>query len=113
MKRREFIKLVGGAAAVSWPLAAQAQQQPVPVIGHVTAFLNLTEPILTGVRKGLADLGYIEDKNFRFEIRVTNNQIDLGPIMYRELVDQKVTLILVGSTEAHNQPAIRTLSGTI
>jgi putative ABC transport system substrate-binding protein len=96
MKRREFIKLIGGVAS-SWPLAVQAQQrQPLPVIGY-TGPLKHSYRFLTNVRKGLAELGYIEGQNFRFEFR-DNYKADLVPIMYRELVDQKVAVIICGTT---------------
>lgn len=62
MKRREFIKLVGGVAA-SWPFAALAQQQAMPVIGYAEGYLKLAAQYLANIRKGLAELGYIEGKN--------------------------------------------------
>jgi putative ABC transport system substrate-binding protein len=99
MKRREFIKLVGGAAA-SWPLAAHAQQKAMPVIGFVAGTMKQAARFLDNVRKGLADYGYIEGQNYRFEIRENNFQIERNPILYRELVDQKVTLIITASTVA-------------
>jgi putative ABC transport system substrate-binding protein len=99
MQRREFIKLVGGVAA-SWPLAAQAQQQTMPVIGYVafTAQSAATSKFLEDIRKGLAEYGYVEGQNYRFEILETNFQAELRPILYRKLVDQKVTLIIAVST---------------
>jgi putative tryptophan/tyrosine transport system substrate-binding protein len=97
MKRREFIKLIGGVAA-SWPLAARAQQQAMPVIGFVTGSMELSRWFLTGVRNGLAELGYVEGKDFRFEFRDHNFQSDRNPIMFRELADQKVTVLLIAAT---------------
>ena len=93
--RRELMAALG-SAAVAWPMTAYAQQ-PLPVIGHTTANLKLAARFLTNVRKGLADLGYIEGQNFRFEFR-DNFKADLVPIMYRELVDQKVAVIICGTT---------------
>jgi putative ABC transport system substrate-binding protein len=97
MKRREFIRLIGGVAA-SWPLAAQAQQQAMPVIGFVATTLKHAARFLENVRKGLAEYGYIEGQNYRFEIQETNFQSDRSPIMYRQLVEQKVTLIITVTT---------------
>ena len=76
MKRREFIKLFGSAAA-SWPLAAQAQQQAMAVIGHVDGSkvsLTGTQQLLAGIRKALAASGFVEGKNFRFEFREAEGQ---------------------------------------
>src|SRR5258706_10519817 len=73
-------------------------QLPLPVIGYPTGSLKLSARFLTNVRKGLAELGYIEGQNFRFEFRDANFQTDLIPIMLRELADQKVTLIITTTT---------------
>ena len=96
MKRRQFIKLFGGVAA-SWPLVAQAQQQSMPVIGYASGSVKLSEWLLAGVREGLADFGYFEGKNFRFEFRETNLQ-PATPILFQELLDQKVALLLIANT---------------
>jgi putative ABC transport system substrate-binding protein len=97
MRRREFIGLVGGAA-VAWPLAARAQQKTMPVIGYAAVNMKAGEAFLAGVRRALAELGYVEGQNFRFEFRDANGQYDRLPIMWRELVDEKVTVILTTST---------------
>ena len=97
MKRREFIKLVGGVAA-SWPLAAHAQQQSMPVIGYISGSLELSRGTLNDVREGLAELGYIEGQNYRFEFRDNNYHFERNASFYRELADQKVTLFLVAFT---------------
>jgi putative tryptophan/tyrosine transport system substrate-binding protein len=97
MQRREFFKLVGGVAA-SWPLAAQAQQQAMPVIGFVAFTVQSSARFLENVRKGLAEYGYVEGQNYRFEIKETNFQSERSPILYRQLVEQKVTLIITAAT---------------
>ena len=97
MKRREFFRLIGGAA-ISLPLAAQAQQQTMPVIGFVSTTVKHAERFLDNVRKGLAEHGFIDGQNYRFEILETNFQNDRLPILYRQLVEQKVTLIIAVST---------------
>jgi len=67
MRRREFIKLIGGAAA-SWPLAARAQQQSLPVVGILSAQSQVTETaLLAEWEKGLNDTGYVGGQNVLFE----------------------------------------------
>ena len=97
MKRREFIKLIGGVVAL-WPLAARAQQQALPAIGYAAGNLKLSERVLASLRRGLAELGYVEGRNFRFEFRDGKGQYDRFPILYRELADQKVTVIVTDTT---------------
>jgi putative ABC transport system substrate-binding protein len=94
MRRRDFITLAGGMAAL--PLAARGQQT-MPSIGFATT-MKLNDRALADVRKGLAEYGYVEGQNFRFEFRWANSQNDLLPILFRELVDQKVSLIITFTT---------------
>jgi putative ABC transport system substrate-binding protein len=98
MRRREFLVILGGATA-AWPLRAGAQQ-PMPVIGLVTpnTLKGGYEPFLAEFRKGMAELGYVENQNVRFEFREAKLHLDLVPILVRELVDQKVSVIITGTT---------------
>jgi putative ABC transport system substrate-binding protein len=107
MRRRDFITLAGGMAV--WPLAARAQQS-MPVIGYVTGNLNDSDAFLVGFRRGLAASGFVEGKNFRFEFREHRGRIDRLPILFRELVDQKVTVIPVGTTASLEAARGATLS---
>jgi putative ABC transport system substrate-binding protein len=109
MRRREFITLVGAAAA--WPLAARAQQPPMPVVGLLRStpaapFAHL----VAALRQGLGDEGFVEGRNVAIEQRHADNQRDRLPGLAAELVRRQVSVI-VGNAVAVD--AARAATATI
>jgi len=100
MRRRDFITLLGGAAA--WPLAARAQQRALPVVGYLhSGSPEAYAPLVAAFRKGLGEAGYIEGRSVAVEYRFANDQADRLAELIGDLVRRKVSVIAVaGSSDA-------------
>src|SRR5438445_10738950 len=97
MRRREFIGLLGGAAAVR-PLAAHAQQPKMPTVGALVIGNINPQPFWREFQQGLRDLGYVEGQNIRFEFRSAQGDASRLPELAAELVRLKVDVIVTWFT---------------
>jgi putative ABC transport system substrate-binding protein len=101
MKRREFITLIGGAAA--WPPAARAQQPgKTPRVGYIRAGTPNNDPFREEFVRGMRDLGYVEGRNITYEFRYYGDDVESIPSLITDLLRAKVDVIVAGGA-----PAIR------
>src|SRR5262249_2166950 len=102
MRRREFITLIGGAAA--WPLAARAQPK-MPVVGILRPGADYHAPNNEAVLKGLAEYGFVEGQTVAIEYRLAKDEFDRLPDLVAELLDTHVSVILAIGTANTAQAA--------
>src|SRR5690349_2889762 len=94
MRRRDLIRLIGGAAM--WPMMARAQKAPrVPVIGYLHPGIpDLGSPALNAFREGLRDVGYVEGENIKLEVRWARGKPDMLVQLAEELVQIRVDILV-------------------
>jgi putative ABC transport system substrate-binding protein len=111
--RREFITVLGGAAA-AWPLGGRAQQAGVPVIGWLSSRSPEAEQDLAAAfRKGLAETGYVEGRDVAIESHWAFGQIDRLPVLAADLLRRQPAVLLSAGATLLGIDAIRALNPTI
>jgi putative ABC transport system substrate-binding protein len=110
MNRREFIALLGGAA--TWPIAARAQQQSMPVIGFLDTAAGPVEIAfrIEAFHRGLNETGFVEGQNVAIEFRWTEGKLDRAPSLAADLVRRRVAVIV---TQNLTTPAAKAATSTI
>jgi len=104
IERRKFLATLGGAA-VAWPVAARAQQAPLPVIGYLSGGSPKELTYLTSAfREGLNESGHVEGQNVAIEYRWGEGRYDRLPALAADLVHRQVTVLAATTTPGRWQP---------
>jgi putative ABC transport system substrate-binding protein len=99
MKRRDLIAGLGGVA--TWAVMARAQRQALPIVGYLTPLrIEESQQALDAVRRGLAEIGQVEGRDFAFEYRSAENDFDRLPVLATELVQRRVAAIVAVTVAA-------------
>jgi len=110
MRRRQFVRLVGGAAVAVWPLVAYSEESAKPVIGFLgSASAAAWVPIVAAFRDGLNETGFVEGRNVAIEFRYAEGHYDRLPALAAELVSRKVNVIFANGGSA---PALAAKAAT-
>jgi putative tryptophan/tyrosine transport system substrate-binding protein len=113
MRRRQFMTLLGGAAAAAWPVTTAAQQKrTIPVIGflHSASYDTFAQQIVIGFHRGLAEAGYVEGQNVAIEYRWAESKYDRLAALAGELVRREVAVIVANGPSA---PVAKLATATI
>jgi putative tryptophan/tyrosine transport system substrate-binding protein len=113
MRRREFIKLVGGSVATAWPLAAHAQQAAMPVVGFLSGrSLASDSHLVATFSRALKEAGYVDGQNVAIEFRWADGQLNRLPELAAELIERKVAVLFAGASDVA-AGALRVAAATV